>query len=75
MLHHLSDVENQLDLVRVLIELFEEIDINDDQFLEWEEFSNYIIELGILNHSKQDANKKYLLEELYDDVKHENDIE
>jgi hypothetical protein len=55
--------------------LFEEIDINDDKYLEWEEFSNYIIELGILNQGKQDVNKKYLLEELYDDVKHENDIE
>ncbi len=29
-----------------LIELFNEIDVNGDGTMEWEEFSNHIIELG-----------------------------
>lgn len=31
-----------------LIDLFKEIDVNDDKHMEWVEFSNYIIELGNL---------------------------
>ena len=31
-----------------LINLFEEIDVNGDKSMEWDEFSNHIIELGIV---------------------------
>ena len=34
-----------------LIELFKEIDVNDDSFLEWSEFSNHIIQLSSVNRS------------------------
>ena len=32
-----------------IIQLFEEIDINGDGSLQWEEFSNHLIELGELD--------------------------
>jgi len=34
-------------MVLNIIELFKQIDVNDDQSLEWEEFSNHIIESGM----------------------------
>ena len=47
MLNHLgSEYTDKTKLVKELIELFRQIDVNDDQTLEWEEFTNHIIELG-----------------------------
>lgn len=34
-------------LILNIIELFKQIDVNDDGSLEWEEFSNHIIESGM----------------------------
>ena len=47
MLHHLPETKDKIGLVRNLIELFRQIDVNNDGSLEWEEFTNHIIELGI----------------------------
>ena len=44
------DKEDEIEKIEItlnLIDLFKEIDVNGDETMEWEEFSNYIIELGI----------------------------
>lgn len=48
MLHHLPETKDKVGLCKNLIELFRQIDVNNDQTLEWEEFTNHIIELGEL---------------------------
>lgn len=51
MLNHLgAEYTDKTKLVKELIELFRQIDVNDDQTLEWEEFTNHIIELGKLSY-------------------------
>ena len=37
-------------LVKNLIELFKQIDVNGDEQLEWEEFTGHIIEMGKYIH-------------------------
>jgi hypothetical protein len=39
-----------------LIDLFKEIDVNGDGTMEWDEFSNYIIELGLLRKDRTFTN-------------------
>ena len=40
-------------LIRCLINLFEEIDLNGNDILEWDEFTNFIIEKAtVLNNVK-----------------------
>ncbi len=48
MLVHLNlpDTKDKVGLVKNLIELFKQIDVNNDGSMEWEEFTNHIIELG-----------------------------
>jgi len=46
-----SDADDSL--LRNIIELFRQIDVNDDGSMEWDEFSNHIIESGMNeNNSK-----------------------
>ena len=55
MLHH-ADIESEkesINYVEKLIDAFKQIDVNGDETLEWDEFSNYIVETGI---SKQKSN-------------------
>ena len=52
MLKHLPDVQDKPNLVKNLIELFKQIDVNGDETLEWDEFSNHIIELGMVRKDK-----------------------
>ena len=61
-----------------LIDLFKEIDVNGDETMEWEEFSNHIIELGLLRKDRTFRNviKNYYPSELIaDHEKHETEIE
>ena len=46
MLNHLPETRDQVGLVRNLVELFRQIDVNNDKSLEWNEFTGHIIELG-----------------------------
>ena len=48
------DISNRdIKLIRSLANLFEEIDLNGNGVLEWEEFTNYIIEKAtVLNNIK-----------------------
>ena len=47
MLNHLgAEYTDKTKLVKELIELFRQIDVNNDGTLEWEEFTNHIIEMG-----------------------------
>lgn len=43
-----EDEAEKIEVTLNLIDLFKEIDVNGDETMEWEEFSNYIIELGML---------------------------
>lgn len=52
MLRHLPDIKDKVGLVKNLIELFKQIDVNGDDTLEWDEFSNHIIELGMVRKDK-----------------------
>ena len=61
-----------------LIELFKEIDVNGDATMEWEEFSNHIIELGLIKKDRNVVNviKTYNNSDcLIDRVKHYTEIE
>lgn len=46
MLVHLPDTRDPVGLVKNLMELFKQIDVNGDEQLEWEEFTGHIIEMG-----------------------------
>ena len=76
MLHHLPKPSDEVALVRNLMELFEEIDVNGDGFLEWVEFTNHIIDLGMVKKDGVyvDTIKDYKLSEIRD-VNHDTEIE
>jgi len=63
-------------MVRNLIDLFRQIDVNNDKTLEWVEFTNHIIELGMVRKDKVfiDAIKNYQPSEIKDG-KHDTEIE
>jgi len=77
MLHHLPETRNKTRLVGSLIELFAQIDVNGDNRLEWEEFSNHIIELGMIRKDRTflDAIKEYKHLEWKDEAKHDSEVE
>ena len=50
MRQHLPDTRDMVGLVKNLIELFKQIDVNGDEQLEWEEFTGHIIEMGKYIH-------------------------
>ena len=76
MLHHLPRPSDEVALVRNLMELFEEIDVNGDELLEWVEFTNHIIDLGMVKKDSVyvDTIKDYKLSEIRD-VNHDTEIE
>jgi hypothetical protein len=77
MLKHLPDIKDKVGLVKNLIELFKQIDVNGDETLEWDEFSNHIIELGMVRKDKTfiDAIKNYYASDIVDDEKHDTEVE
>jgi hypothetical protein len=54
MIHHtdIADKEYLVKYIEELIDSFEQIDVNGDRTLEWDEFSNYIVEIGIGKQKK-----------------------
>lgn len=65
-------------LTLALIDFFKEVDVNGDQTMEWEEFSNHIIELGLLRNDRSFKNviKSYFISDgIVDREKHEIGIE
>lgn len=77
MLHHLPDTKDKVGLVKNLIELFRQIDVNGDETLEWDEFTNHIIELGMVRKDRTfiDAIKNYSTSEVKDTEKHDTEVE
>lgn len=78
MLQHLEyDDKNpklKKNLTLALIDFFKEVDVNGDQTMEWEEFSNHIIELGLLRNDRSFKNviKSYFpSDKIVDREKHE----
>ena len=67
MLEHLDYDRNnhtlKMKLTLSLIDFFKEVDVNGDQSMEWEEFSNHIIELGLLRNDRSFKNviKNYFI--------------
>lgn len=60
-------------LALALIDFFKEVDVNGDKTMEWEEFSNHIIELGLLRNDRSFKNviKTYFpSEKIVDKEKH-----
>jgi hypothetical protein len=48
----------EIKLIRCLANLFEEIDLNGNGILEWDEFTNYVIEKAtVLNNIKTKADE------------------
>jgi len=76
MLEHFPKQKDPVGLVRNLIDLFEQIDVNDDKTLEWVEFTNHIIELGMVREESNliDAIKSYYPSDIKDG-KHDTEIE
>lgn len=77
MLEHLDyDKKNKKlkhKITLALIDFFKEVDVNGDQTMEWEEFSNHIIELGLLRNDRSFKNviKNYFpSERILDREKH-----
>jgi hypothetical protein len=65
-------------MVRNLIDLFRQIDVNNDKTLEWVEFTNHIIELGMVRKDKVfiDSIKNYHPSEIKDgNGKHDTEID
>lgn len=77
MLYHLPDTKDRPGLVKNLIELFRQIDVNGDESLEWNEFTNHIIELGMVKKDRTfiDAIKNYYASEVKDTDKHDTEVE
>lgn len=77
MLIHLPGTKDRVGLVKNLIELFRQIDVNNDQSLEWDEFTGHIIELGMVAKDRTfiDAIKSYFLSDIKDDEKHDTEVE
>ena len=76
MTEHFPNRKDPIALVRNLIDLFQQIDVNDDKTLEWVEFTSYIIELGMVRKDANhiDAIKTYYPAEIKDG-KHDTEIE
>jgi len=74
-LKHNTEEEKQR-LTLSLIDLFEQIDVNGDQHLEWKEFTNHIIELGMVrkDNTYVDAIKNYKISTKEDKDKHETEV-
>jgi hypothetical protein len=77
MLIHLPDTRDKVGLVKNLIELFRQIDVNNDKSLEWDEFTGHIIELGMVRKDRTfiDAIKNYFASEIKDEKKHDTEVE
>ena len=79
MLHH-ADIESEKEsiyYVEKLIDAFKQIDVNGDETLEWDEFSNYIVETGISKQKNNFVNvirNYHLSTTTKDKVKHDNEI-
>lgn len=54
MLHHLPETRDRVGLVKNLIELFRQIDVNGDEQLDWDEFTGHIIEMGMVRKDSTD---------------------
>ena len=77
---HFADISTEREKIKYvekLIDAFKQIDVNGDETLEWDEFSNFIVETGI---SKQKNNfvdvirNYHLSSAIKDKQKHDNEI-
>jgi WD40 repeat protein len=77
MLQHLPHSYDRIEMTIALKELFEQIDVNHDEVMEWEEFSNYIVESGMIKKDRTflDAIKNYTPQDWVDPIIHKNEIE
>lgn len=71
------DPDEELDRVGKLKELFAEIDVNGDGTMQWEEFTEFLIDAGMVSREEMsvDAVKKYHPSPLVDNDRHADIIE
>ena len=50
--------EEKFEIVQELIQLFAEVDINDDKHMEWSEFTQYIIDSVMMKKAGRDHEKQ-----------------
>eukprot|EP00743_Colponemidia_sp_Colp-15_P010004 GILK01010980.1.p1 GENE.GILK01010980.1~~GILK01010980.1.p1 ORF type:complete len:1243 (+),score=229.20 GILK01010980.1:96-3824(+) len=77
MLKHLNGVTKPVALVASLTELFDQLDVNGDQTMEWEELSSFIVESGMVRKDQflVDSIKHYIPSPLRDVSKHETEVD
>ena len=77
---HFADIsteQEKINYVEKLIDAFKQIDVNGDETLEWDEFSNFIVETGISKQKNNfvDVIRNYHLSTVIKDKqKHDNEI-
>jgi len=77
---HFADISTEkekINYVEKLIDAFKQIDVNGDETLEWDEFSNFIVETGISKQKNNfvDVIRNYHLSSIVKDKqKHDNEI-
>merc|ERR1712178_565737 len=71
------NAEDVKERVGKLRELFAEIDVNGDGTMQWEEFTEFLIEAGMVSREEMsvDAVKKYYASTLQDNTRHDDLIE
>lgn len=64
-------------LVKNLIELFRQIDVNNDAQLEWDEFTGHIIEMGMVRQDSTDIDtiKNYFPSDITDGETHDTEVQ
>lgn len=78
MLKHLANQPSKVQKQTIeLAELFEQIDVNRDEKMEWQEFSNHIAGSGMIKQDRTflDAIKNYKQQDWTDPITHKNEIE
>jgi WD40 repeat protein len=70
------DENKKIDYFEALIDSFEQIDVNGDETMEWDEFSNYIVETGIAKQKKNfiDVIRNYHINTSISKITHDSEI-
>lgn len=72
----ISDESRKIEYFEALIDAFEQIDVNGDATMEWDEFSNYIVETGIAKQKKNfiDVIRNYHINKSIPKIVHDSEV-
>lgn len=70
------DESRKVEYFEALIDSFEQIDVNGDQSMEWDEFSNFIVETGIAKQKKNfiDVIRNYHINTSVQKITHDSEV-